>query len=304
MKFKILFVHHDKGQFVEDFLVLIRLLLESVGQEVDYDHQVNYPGYCHIIVDDFDPEVPDVMRKVRERGSEWIVVATEFITGNTFNRWHDPSDTTHYSDPGYWQARFDLFVQTAAQARAVWVAMDYPDQLAAYRAVVPAHVPVLPLPFPFCPHFQRNRVRFQKDLDIYFSGTMTNYRTQLVTDLMNRHTVFRTDYLPEYLRREFVSRSKITLSLRQGADWPFPSQMRYWYHLNQGCCVVADACSRPCRLDKYVLSVPGQDLGVCVAEVLKNNQWQTLAAEMFNRFAAEFPCQPAAEELLRRTFNV
>jgi hypothetical protein len=79
--------------------------------------------------------------------------------------------------------------------------------------------------------------------------------------------------------------------------------MRYWYHLNQGCCIVADPCPRRCRLDDYVLPVPVDQMPACVDDLIRTNRWLSFAGEAFNRYAAEYPCQPAAEELLRQTFG-
>jgi hypothetical protein len=79
--------------------------------------------------------------------------------------------------------------------------------------------------------------------------------------------------------------------------------MRYWYHLSNGSFLLGEQCPVRGKLDPYVTSVAAEQLGDACHELLQSGQWERLAAEAHERFAAEQPSKPAAEELMDRSFS-
>ena len=218
-----------------------------------YEFDSSLVGRCNVIVESFEENDWAIMRNMKAQGSEWIILATEYVTGDTFNHFPELVGAQQYEDRAHWKERFERFVQCAEYCRAIWLAMDTPEQLEAYRAIVPPHVPVLPLPVPFCPKLYDAVKPMAKDIDVLFTGTTTPHRMAILSALTPHARVFGTRYMPEYLRREFVARSFINLSLRQSPGWPYPSLLRFWYLLNQGALVVGERCPVPCGLDPYVV---------------------------------------------------
>jgi hypothetical protein len=302
MKFALHFKNCGEGEFIEDFLLLIRQMLESHGLEVMYEFDSSLPR-CHIIAELFEDTDHERLRASKQHGSEWVILATEYVTGHTFNSFPNLHDAEQYADRAHWQQRYVNFVRCAEHARAVWLAMDMPEQTAAYRAIVPPHVPVIPLPFPFCPRLLPTDPPRAKDIDVMFSGTRTAHRMAIMQALSSRARFFGTRYIPDYLRRELLARTRICLAMRQGPDWPYPSPLRYWGLIHRAAFVLAEQCPFLCRLDRYVVQAPSESYAQVVLGLLQQpDACEQVRRDLLTRYADEYPCAPAARELLERTF--
>jgi hypothetical protein len=304
VRFRIIYSNHANLTHLEDYWVLLRMLVESAGHPVDYDYHLCVPGYCHIVVEGFAARHVAALEEMVRGGSELIIVATEYVTGQTFN---DFSETgyqhPHYSDRAYWQSRFQSFMACARHARAIWCASGDPRQVDLYQALVEP-VPVVPLPFPHFPAYAPVAHSPDKDIDVFFSGMLTPHRGEIMSRLGRSCQIFVTDvFMPDCVRRDVVARSKICLNLKQSPQWQFPSLMRYWYHLSNGSFLLGEQCPIGCKLDPYVPSVAAEHLGETCHELLQSGRWERLAAEAHQRFAAEQPGKLAAEELLDRSFS-
>src|SRR4051812_37664029 len=124
MIFKLIFGNHPRGDIIYDPLTLVGLLLEAARQRVDFELTPFGAGHCNVYLDNFTPDDVDTVRRAREIGGEVVVVATEFITGDTFNDFPFGDGSEHYSDKAHWKSRHDSFLEVARMARAVWVAAD------------------------------------------------------------------------------------------------------------------------------------------------------------------------------------
>lgn len=306
MHFQLIFNNQAFGLYCEDHFLLIQHLLESIGHSADCDHIF---GSHNIILENFNAQQVSLIRGICSQGADVIVVATEFITGRTFNDMADGAisgqeDPGHYAKRPYWKERYDHFLCVAEVSRAIWLTTDHPEQIAAYRAIVPSHVPVIPLPYVHCPSFPRVTPRSVQDVDVLLTGTETPYRMSIVQSLMNQGLrIVYSPYLPEYIRRPYLARSKLCVNIRQSPGWRYPSLMRYWYHLNHGQRVVTERCPVPCSLDPYVLAVHPAELAAFIKEYTASGRWAADAIEAYERFVAERPCRPAAERLLDLTFS-
>jgi hypothetical protein len=302
--FKIIYSNHADLRHLEDYLVLLRMLVESAGHPVDYDYHLCVPHFCHIVVDGFATRHADAMQEIKRYGSESIIVATEYVTSDTFNDFPDAGyEEQHYSDRAYWRSRFQNFRACARHARAIWCASSDPGQIALYQAVV-EDVPVVPLPFPHFPAYPRVAHRLDKDIEVFFSGKVTPHRREIMSRVGQGHVTFAAEgFVPDCVRRDAVARSKICLNLKQAPQWQFPSLMRYWYHLSNGSFLLGEQCPIRCELDSYVPSVAAEQLGDVCGELLRSGQGERLAAEAHERFAGEHPGKVAAQELMDRSFS-
>jgi len=82
--------------------------LHSTGMPVDYSMDyVAAPNTLNILVEGFKVETAKRIQERRAQlGGDHIIIATEFLTGETFNLVGDTTDS-HYDDKAWWQERFD-----------------------------------------------------------------------------------------------------------------------------------------------------------------------------------------------------
>src|SRR5262245_49166655 len=85
MFFKLIYSNHKSAVQLEDLLILLHMLLETAGHQAEYDNRL-YPGdYCNVLVERFGPGMEKRLQELNQTGAQTILVATEFITGSTFN---------------------------------------------------------------------------------------------------------------------------------------------------------------------------------------------------------------------------
>ena len=63
---------------------------------------------------------------------------------------------------------------------------------------------------------------------------------------------------PEYVRSSWINRSKVAINLRQHADWKYPSNSRYYYHLMNHSMLVSEKCEYDCDLSNYIEEVEAE----------------------------------------------
>jgi len=327
--------HGANPRHVEDYLALLRLLVEAAGHQSE--NPPGSPGACHIFVEYFNRRHAAAIEEIRRAGAEVIIVATEFLTGQTgdgeevtgdrgqgtgkrgqgtekkpvtcnlspvtsFNDFGGDRSAGHYGNQGYWRSRFENFRACARHAKAIWCASDDPEQISLYQTLV-EKAPVVPLPFPHFPGYAPVEHRKDKEIDLFFWGSQTGHRAATMKRLSTRHAVSFPGFQAEALRRDLVARSKICLNLKQGPSWQFPSKMRYWYHLSNRSFLLGEECPRRCELDRYVPTFAPDELDSACHGLLESGEWGRLAAEAHERFAADCPGKAAAEELFDRSFR-
>jgi hypothetical protein len=301
MLFRLDLSNHGAPHNLEDFAELLRLLVEAAGHRFTRDAD---PAAAAIFIECFGPDQAAAVDELARAGPV-VIVATEFVTGDTFNDFPAAGDLGHYGKRDYWRQRRDCFIVAARRARAVWCASDEPQQLERYRDLVPG-VPVLPLPWPCFEGFPAvtHRPPGEKDITLLFTGHRTEYRCRILAGLAERHKVHSPKaFYHGADRRELLARAKLCLNVRQSPAWRSPSLMRYWWHLSNRSAVLGECCAAPCALDRYVRTVPAEQLADACQDLLTDDRWEREAAAAYERFAAECPGRPAAEQLLERTLG-
>ena len=94
----------------------------------------------------------------------------------------------------------------------------------------------------------------QRDIDFLFTGTLTSYRQQILESLRNKgYRVYSEPATTgQFYREQLLSRSCITLNLKQHSTWPYPSNSRFHYHLSHASLLLTEKCEYSCDLDVYV----------------------------------------------------
>ena len=93
-----------------DNMLLLKYGLESLGHQVDFEHGFA-PGYTNIIMENFTYDTLEEMKEaVSTKDTRFIIVATEFLTGDTFNDFGTciaGTDVPMYENLAYWKKRYN-----------------------------------------------------------------------------------------------------------------------------------------------------------------------------------------------------
>lgn len=296
---KIIYENHwNFGIHLADTLPLIRCGLELAGQRAHIEKAL-VPGALNIVVENFDEAFTERLLAAAASGTRFIIVATEFLTGATFNDFGKPADLPadkHYDNLGYWQTRYRNFLRVAGHAEAVWHLSE--QQVPVYRAAVPC--PVAYLPHGCVAALRRVRLRpdVERDIDFLFTGTLTPYRREVLGALADRgYRVHSAPMLTAHFHREdLVSRTRIALNLRQHASWLHPSNNRIHYHLNNASLLLSEACAVACDLDPYVEH--GEPVVEAAIAALEHGHYTEKGEAAYARFANERAMGPLMRALL------
>jgi len=307
MEFKLVYGNHGKDPVqVYETLLLIKFGLESLGHKADLEHNLS-PGKTNILIESFSYDFLEVYKEFSTTpGTEYIIVATEFLTGDTFNQFGEPrpegDDLPHYENPRYWRKRHRTFVEASQRARAVWHLSA--SQTGVYRhGLGLEHVHYLP-------HghvAQLERVHHQshehKDIDVLFTGTPTAYRDQVLSDLRVRGLAVRFSLPRSAVQREdLVGRSKVAVNIRQSAEWKYPSNSRYHYHITNSSLLVSERCDETCDLSPYVVEAEAGRLFEACDALTSGTRYRREARERLERFRAEMPMRPLMSDLLDASY--
>lgn len=307
MEFKLVYGNHGKDPFhIIDTLLLIKFSLESLGYKADLDERMS-PGKVNILLECFSYDFLEAYKELHQSpGTEFIIVATEFLTGETFNDFGQPGcderPQSHYEWTSYWKKRQKTFLIAQQLARSVWHLAD--SQVPVYQQVV-GQTPVHYLPHGHTDAFARvvQKRWDHKDIDVVFTGTLTSHRLALVEALKARGiNAVATRALNTVLREELVARAKLGINLKQCEDWQYASNSRYHYHLSNRSLLVSEHCPISCDLSHYVTEAPPNDFVDCCAAMLARADLQTLADDRLDAFRQEMPMQRLMAELLANTF--
>ena len=265
--------HWNFGIHVTDTIKLAQKLFSSIGFEVEIAKSIDI-SKINILIENFDDEYTEKVMQAHKQGAEFIVIATEFLTGTTFNSFNDFNSEEHYEKKVYWKKRHDNFKKIAPISKLILHLSDI--QVPIYQRAIPS-TPVIYLPHVFF----KSLVRFEmkpfreRDIDVLFTGTMTSYRQEQINLLSEAG--FNVVVLPmltaDFHREDVVSRAKLTLNIPQSRDWAFPSNSRLYYHLLHNSPILSQETEVSCDLDRYVFHCQPDTLVAEVSELLVNEQF-------------------------------
>ncbi len=299
MRFHIFTGNH--GAAVQDLALHLQKSLENCGHTAVFSGKL-VAGPCNVIIENFGPRLVEMAIDLAHAGTPVIIWASEEITGDTFNSNVEDS-TPHYGEQEHWKLRYDNFATVAEHASAIWVPVE--SLVEPYRDAAPG-VPVQFFPHGYAEGYPRieQRPEAEKDIDFYFSGSATAHRKGLLQALAARHAVVSHHHeLPEYVRRDYISRAKVCLSMRLGPHTRLPSVSRMHALVMNGCYVLHEQCPQPSHLDAYVNHVRWEDMPSACEEALRLADRQARADAMRERLRAELPMKDVVPRLLDEVFS-
>lgn len=289
--------NHDNSNSIADTVLFLKNALQDCGHTACISDTIA-PNHLNIVVEHFvKDEHLRALLDGHAAGARFVLIGTEPVINGSFNGGIEASHW-HYSNTAYWNRRFDGFKVAARLADAVWVLAQ--DMLAGYAELLP-HRPVRFLPHGHVHNFAtvRQRPEADRDIDFFFSGSITAYRKRILDTLRKTHRVVCINQeTPEYLRQDQLSRSKVCLSLRLSPSNLIPSVSRMHFHLQNRSFLLHEAYERPCPLDPFVLQAPSDDLIPWAHAALELPNRRELANDLHDRFEAALPMSALLPPLL------
>ncbi|MDL2336325.1 MAG: hypothetical protein QFE16_00640, partial [Pseudomonadota bacterium] len=259
MRFSIHSGNHDNSPGIGDTVLFLKNALQDCGHTASISHRI-VPGVVNVVMEHFVEEAHiRPLLEGRVAGARFILIGTEPVVGGTFNG-GIAGNHWHYGNRDYWKLRFEMFSVAAGLADAIWVLAE--SMVPAYTALFP-DVPVRFLPHGHVNNFAtvQQRPESERDIDFYFSGSLTEHRKRILAVLGQFGQVACNEQsTPEYLRQDMLSRAKVCLSLRLSPNNDIPSVSRMHFHLQNRSFLLHEAYALPCPLDPFVLQAPSADL--------------------------------------------
>jgi hypothetical protein len=296
------FIHcgnHSNSNGIADTVLLLKHALHDCGHEASISHRIE-PGHVNIVLEHFvDEQSMRAMVDGHAAGARYVLIGTEPIIGGTFNGGIDASHW-HYSNRAYWQLRFDAFKLVARMADAIWVLAE--SMVDGYAELFPQ------LPVRFLPHgwvsgfatIDQSRPESERDIDFFFSGSLTDHRKRVLAALARRyHVVHMVPAAPEYLRQDYLARTKVCLSLRLSERNSIPSVSRMHYHVMNRNFLLHERYDLPCPLDPFVLHADTDELLHWADAALQLPNRRAIADAALEKFKAALPMTRLLPPLLQ-----
>jgi len=312
MEFKLVYGNHGRNPFhIMDTLLLVRFSLEALGHKADLEEQI-VPGKTNILIECFTAPFVESMREARQTAdTDFIIIATEFLTGQTFNDFEATATpqvqtgqaASHYDNADYWRERFQAFLGAQRETRAIWHLAD--SQVKPFQSAT-GHPKVGYLPHGYVDGFARvhHKADTHKDIDALFTGHLTEHRRKIIGDLQQLGiNALATQPLNFPQREDLVARSKIALNLKQNPSWQYPSNSRFHYHLSNDSFLVSEHCPVACDLSPYIEEVSVEQLAAACRDIISAGNWQSRARQNKERFIAERPMARLMQDLLDASFS-
>ncbi len=297
MRFYIYSGNHESHHGIGDTVLFLKNAIQDCGHTACVSHTV-VPGHVNVVMEHFVKE--HHLKNLLDghaRGARFVMIGTEPIVGGTFNGGIDPNHW-HYSNTDYWRVRFESFKAALTITDTVWVLAE--SMLPAYNELFP-QAPVRFLPHGYVDDFAtvRQRPEAERDIDFYFSGSLTDHRKQILATLNATHNVVLDDARsPEYLRQDHLSRAKVCLALRLSPQNVIPSVSRMHHHLQNKSFLLQEQYALDGPLDPYVMHAPEGDIVPWAISALDLDNRREIAEAMHQRFRHALPMSKLLPPLL------
>ncbi len=305
MKFKLIYENHGNfGIHVGDYFLYLKYALESLGHRADIEYAF-FPGEINVVLECFNDAFTEKVESSWVPGTAMIVIATEFLTGHTFNDiYQDAAENQMASDHNqrrdFWQMRYTNFIRLMPRFSAIWHVSD--EQQLVYQKAFPDKV-VDYLPHGYCEPFAtvKHLSDGEKDIDVLFTGAMTTYRRQVLDSLAHGglKVVSTVQFTAPFHREDLIARSKLTLNIKQHPDWQHESVTRLYYHICNDSLLMTDSCRYTTDLHHHVIERSGEWLDA-VQQVLSQGAFTERAVATRERYATARPVAELMGPLLQR----
>ena len=230
----ILTYNHGNCVHVQDQLEYVINGLRSVHCKASFSDSRYMVDAVNIILEGSYGDFNEQLAKAKQKnpGSKLFMIVTEVLTGEGFNsaNSHVHEKRELYSNQEYWSTRTRDFYKILPSLNGIITVSE--ELSVGYMGL---NTPAFYLPLASPPgHVPLERLsRDDQDIDVIFTGTMTEYRSQIVEHLASQglNVVHLSPKTPDFLRRHYFQRSKLSIGLKLGRDSKILSKFRAHYHL-------------------------------------------------------------------------
>jgi hypothetical protein len=260
----------------------IALAGRSVGVSPTLFHNAKL---TNVLVEHFTIEIAEnILRIQKESGLRFVLVASELVTGDTFNNIGIDHSDTPYADSKYWQNRYNAFAMLVEGADAIWLVSEY--QRPGYEQNFP-NATILTVPMCFDPIEAAISETFKapKLYEALFMGSKTTIREELLDALEESVQLYTPHDVPAFMVNSVMQSAQVCLHLHLKNDWPFTSPMRHHIMLTNRAYVISEKSELPGELDDFVEIVPRESLVDVVAERVQDKTIIEKGIEMQRQYA-------------------
>ncbi|TDO96249.1 hypothetical protein [Marinomonas balearica] len=257
-------------------------------------------GRTNILVEGFNSEnVEELESKCNDRSTHIYLIATEFLTENSFNQFsNSEANKSHYEIPSYWKERYESFLRILQHCRGLFHLSEH--QVDIYQQAFP-DVPVMYFPHTYLPSLQMPFPSLvKKDYDVVFTGVLTQYRLDILQELeQSGLSITKCDTTtPAYLREDLTRRSKVALNLKQKESWKHPSNSRLHFHLTNQSCIISETTPVKCDLSNFIIEKDREELCASVIELIEDDLYNEVALNQHRNFAQNMPVTHYINDIL------
>lgn len=280
--------NHGNSPIISDTVTMLRNGIRDCGYDaVITDRPVS--GEWNLLIEAFEDDMQrEYIRHYCTPGTRLIIVCTELVSERGFNQ-ELVVDHKHYGNRVYWEKRFLGFLETAALADDLWVFAK--SSVADYQRLFPdKRVTYFPHGWVSGMAQVEHRPERDKDIDFFFSGSLTTSRAKLLRELSRHHSVALSNSVTaDYMRLDLLARTKVCLALPLSSSNRIPSVSRVQFHLVNQNFVLQQKYAAPCELDPYVLHAPESEFVEWAHSALLIENRREIAQASARRFRDEMP---------------
>ncbi|MFI3155417.1 MAG: hypothetical protein QX199_04600 [Methylococcaceae bacterium] len=286
--------NHGNNVHTQDILEYIDDGLRAIGEAPCFFFDKFFQSGINITLEGFNQHVTgSIIGHQRQfQHSKLFIIVSESLSEGTFNSANlqdcQQMPANHYENSGYWATRYKCFTQLLSVTSGIIANSE-----STYREYTNANfgVPVFYLPMAALPtHVPITQISNDgKDIDIFFSGTVTEYRSGIIEQFksfgLNVFTA-STD-TPEYLRRHLLARSKLAVGLKLGESTSVLSKARAHYCLTRRCPHLFEVVPEKTDLDPYLTFSSHADIVVAARDLLASGC--AFDKNIFEQFKSALP---------------
>lgn len=265
-----------------DFLLALQYGLQDCGHDVILNRNVVDITRLNILISTYWL-TPEACRSIASSGRPYIHVNTEIIADGMLNYKPEKCDF------------LGAYVPIMQNAIAAWDVVEQNlDQYPKYGMQGNF------LRWGYHEKLKEIEHKKDKDIDVYFFGTMSDHRKQILEDLIKAKLLVLVDQdCPTFLRNDRIARAKVNLSLSQDQKFTHVPSFRTCYLSNNDCYIVSEPMHDTVGYLDSCDVVKTKEIVSHIKET--KNDWKRRGEENCESFK-RFKMKDCMQELLDLTF--
>lgn len=286
MKFNICYLGPESiFNLRRDFILLLKYSLEDLGHDVILSGANLEPGRFNLIIGAYF-QSPEQIARIATPGIQFAHINTEVISDDMLN--FNPKKTDFLGS----------YLPSMQQGKFIWDAViDNFDEHRRYGNN--AHF----LPWGWHQRHEEIDRKKEKDIDIYFFGSLSERRKKLLLEIGKAGITGAADNTcPYFLRNDRIARAKVQLNLIQEDIYTHVNAFRICYLANNACCTISENEKDPNNYLQYAEVAHADEMIERIRHFIAKNRWKVRGEKALEDFR-KYPMNLLMEELLDKSFS-